>query len=234
MFARRVRLLAACALAATMIVAYDVGTDKVLSQSASVENAADHADPEDFIWDSADITEITLNGDSMTISGEGAFAEDGRLTVTSAGTYRLSGALTDGQIIVDTEDESLVRLILGGVTLGSSTGAPINIVNAEEAMIVLEAGSQNSISDAAVYVYESAGTDEPNAAIFSKSDLTFYGDGLKSDNEEDAARGTISIAAGVITVTAGGDAISAQTDVLIAGGAFVLMSGGGGKRCQTR
>ncbi|MBL8133871.1 MAG: carbohydrate-binding domain-containing protein [Anaerolineae bacterium] len=232
MFARRVCLLAACALAATMIVACDVGTDKVLSQSASVENVVDHADSDDFAWDSADVTEIALNDNNISIEGEGALAEGNHLTVTSAGTYRLSGTLTDGQIIVDTEEEALVRLILGGVTLSSSTSAPINIVNAEETVIVLESGSQNSISDGAVYVFESAGTDEPNAAIFSKTDLTFYGDGALTVagnfNDGITSKDGLVIAGGSISVNAVDDGIRGKDYLVIEGGTVTVNAGGDG------
>jgi hypothetical protein len=50
---------------------------------------------------------------------------------------------------------------------------------------------------------------------------------LKSDNEEDTEKGYISIEAGTLNVTAGGDAIQAQTDVMIADGEITLSSGGG-------
>jgi cytoskeletal protein RodZ len=54
------------------------------------------------------------------------------------------------------------------------------------------------------------------------------GDGLKSDNDEEADRGYISIEGGTIKVTSSqGDAISAQTDLLVTGGTFTLTSGGG-------
>ena len=57
--------------------------------------------------------------------------------------------------------------------------------------------------------------------------VTSQGDGLKPDNDEDAARGYVSIKAGAITVTAGDDAITGETDVIIWGGTFNLKSGGG-------
>jgi len=45
-----------------------------------------------------------LNGDAIS-ADSAAVTVNGRVaTITAAGTYALSGALTDGQIIVDTED----------------------------------------------------------------------------------------------------------------------------------
>lgn len=57
--------------------------------------------------------------------------------------------------------------------------------------------------------------------------MNAQGDGLKSDNEEDATKGYITIENGIISVTAGGDAIQAVTNVLITGGQFTLIADGG-------
>ena len=57
--------------------------------------------------------------------------------------------------------------------------------------------------------------------------ITAQGDGLKSDRENDPALGYIAIASGLFRITAGGDGIQAVTDVRIAGGEFVITTGGG-------
>lgn len=55
------------------------------------------------------------------------------------------------------------------------------------------------------------------------------GDGLISDNIDEEDRGYVYIEDGTVTVTSSmGDAITAQTDLLISGGTFTLESGGGG------
>jgi len=53
------------------------------------------------------------------------------------------------------------------------------------------------------------------------------GDALKSDNEDDASMGFITIDKGTYQLVAGGDAIAAQTDVDITYGDFIIQSGGG-------
>ncbi len=53
------------------------------------------------------------------------------------------------------------------------------------------------------------------------------GDGLKSDNDEDASKGFIAIQSGDIQVMSGGDAVTAKTGVSISGGNLTLTSGGG-------
>ena len=88
----------------------------------------------------------------------------------------MSGTLADGQVVVDTKDEAEVLLVLNGVDISSSTSAPIYIADAEDAVIILANGAKNTVSDGNAYVLE-ADSDEPNAAIFSKADLTIEGNG---------------------------------------------------------
>jgi hypothetical protein len=52
----------------------------------------------------------------------------------------LAGALSDGMVKVDTEDEGTVTLILNGVDLTYSYQAPIQVLSAEKTVIVLADG----------------------------------------------------------------------------------------------
>lgn len=67
--------------------------------------------------------------------------------------------------------------------------------------------------------------------VIKGGDITVnsVGDGLISDNIDEEDRGYVYIEDGTVTVTSSmGDAITAQTDLLISGGTFTLTSGGGG------
>jgi hypothetical protein len=69
-----------------------------------------------------------------------------------------------------------------------------------------------------------------NYLVIKRGSITVnsVGDGLKSDNAVDERRGYISIEGGTIDITSTeGDAITAQTDLLISGGDFTVTSGGG-------
>ena len=68
-------------------------------------------------------------------------------------------------------------LILNGVDITSSTSSPLVITDADDAVVELADGTQNTLSDATTYVYPDAATDEPNAALFSTADLTITGTG---------------------------------------------------------
>ena len=195
------------------------------------------------------VTYITLEGDSISVEGRGAAVEGSVVTLTLARTYSISGTLNDGQIIVDTVAEEVVTLILNGVAITCSDNAPIYVVNAEDTLISLADGTQNYLTDGDVY--ENGGSDEPDAAVFSKDDLDIagtgsltvyanYNNGIGCKDDLDIFGGTISVTAvnhgirgrdsveiwdGTVTVSAGGDGIQSNNDEDASEG-YVLISGG--------
>ena len=69
------------------------------------------------------------------------------VTVTTAGTYLLSGSLTDGQVVVNSTGDGKVVLVLDGVSITSAATSPLVITAADEAVVVLADGSTNALSD---------------------------------------------------------------------------------------
>jgi len=187
---------------------------------------------EDDESDSSEATRIVLQGDSIAVTGTGATADGSQVTISSAGTYSISGTLTNGQIVVETEDEESVNLILNGVSITNSTSAPIYVMSAENTVITLADNTVNSITDGTLYTFEDPEEDEPDAAIFSKSDLTIngngslsvdanYNDGIKSKDE-------LIISSGTITVDSVDDGIIGKDSISLQGGTVVVNAGGDG------
>ena len=120
---------------------------------------------------------------------------------------------------------------MNGVNLYCSNGPPIYIIDAKKTIIVLQAGTQNYITDGASYVLE-AGTDEPNAAIFSKKDLTIYGTGsLTVDanyNDAIASKDGLIVKSGSITVTSVDDGIRGKDYLIVKAGNLNVNVGGDG------
>ena len=81
----------------------DTVTSAAVASAAEAleENSGIHADAEDTIWDEASVIPISLNGSSISADYAGGTINGSLATITTAGTYCLSGLLTDGQIIVD-------------------------------------------------------------------------------------------------------------------------------------
>ena len=200
--------------------------------NALAENSKDHEDPEDYIWDSSEAIQILLEGNAITVNGSGATVDGGQVTITSAGTYSISGILNDGQIIVDSDDEEIVRLILNGADIRCSSSAPIFIKNAEKTIIILTENTDNYVEDGRSYTTEDTGADEPNAVIFSKDNLTISGDGsLTVDgnvNDGIASKDGLIIAGGTIDINAIDDGIRGKDYLVIKGGNITVKAGGDG------
>lgn len=180
----------------------------------------------------ANATTITLAGNAITVNGSGATVDGAIVTITSAGTYNISGVLNDGQILVNTADQETVKITLNGVQIACSTSAPIYVVNAEKVVITLAAGTQNYVTDGMAYVFTDAETDEPNAAIFSHDDLTIKGDGALTVNANYnngiASKDDLKITGGVITVNAVNDGLKGRDSIAIKDGVVTVNAGGDG------
>lgn len=207
--------------------------------AAAVATVADtHDDADDLTWDTASEIAIALaDGATTTSSASGAVSVDGdTVTITAAGTYRLTGTLTNGQVVIETDDEDEVRLILDGVTITSSTSAAIAALDAEEVIVILATDSQNTLADATTYVYPSADVDEPNAALFSTADLTIGGDGalIVTGNANDAiaSKDGLIIAGGETTVGAVDDGIRGKDYLIVKDGTLVVTAGGDGLKAD--
>jgi hypothetical protein len=202
-------------------------------------------------WKSQNPNYIELSGTTAAIKGSGAEVKGGKVTITSAGTYVISGKLDNGQIIVDVQDKGTVRLVLNGAEIKSSDNAPIYAKNAGKTIISLEAGTENSIVDGTKYTLADASTDEPSAAIFSKDNLVIngtgklnvkgnYKDGITSKDDLKIIEGNIQITAvddglvgrdlvavkqGTITIQAGGDAVKSSNDADSTKGTVAIENG---------
>ncbi len=179
----------------------------------------------------SDTSYIKLEGDSITFEGSGATVSGNIVTITSAGTYSISGTLNDGQVIVDTEDEEKVVLVLNGADITSSNSAPIYVSNAEKTVITLADKTENYVTDGDSYLFEE-GEDEPNAAVFSKDDLTINGKGSLTVNANYnngiASKDDLKITGGSITVNAVNDGIKGRDSIAVKDGTITINAGGDG------
>ncbi|MBI3151945.1 MAG: carbohydrate-binding domain-containing protein [Chloroflexi bacterium] len=213
------------------IVTTDAAGSTVVSTPLSVNYSSEDLNPS---TGSDSISYIQLEGDSILFEGTGATVNGNVVTITAAGVYSLSGALLDGQIVVDTQDEETVTLILNSVDITSSTSAPIFVRNADKVVLTLADGTQNFVTDGSSYIFENAETDEPNAAIFSNDDLTINGSGNGSltvnanYNNGIATKDDLKITSGVIIVHSVNDGIKGRNYIAIKDGMITVNAGGDG------
>ena len=199
--------------------------------AALAADQADHDEAADHVWNESDVAAVTLTGTSAIETSPAVTVTGSTVTIDAAGTYRLSGSLTDGQIVVNSTGPGIVRLILDGVTIANSTTAPVDVIAAGKVLVFLADGSTNQLSDATTYTYP-PDVDEPNAALFSAVNTTIAGTGSLSvtGNADDGitAKDGLVIDAGTITVTAKDDAIRGKDYLVINGGTITATAGGDG------
>ncbi|MEN8907230.1 MAG: carbohydrate-binding domain-containing protein [Clostridiales bacterium] len=173
--------------------------------------------------------QITLSNNSISVSGSGAIASGNQVTISSAGQYSISGSISDGQIIVDTADEDKVEITLNSASINCSNSAPINIRSGE---VILTLRGDNSTTDGESYNYDDSVDEEPNAAIFSKDDLTINGTGsiTVNGNFNDGinCKDDLKISEGTINVTAVDDGLRGKESVEVNGGNITVNAQGDG------
>lgn len=205
--------------------------------SPEISTGKNHEDLTDYEWDEDEVISIDLDN-LESDSNNGISIEDSIITINSSGVYRISGELDDGQVLVNTEEEDPIKLLFNNAEISNNSSAPIYIQNASRAVLIVESGTKNYLNDASTYEYSSEEDEEPNGTIFSKSDLSIYGDGyleidsnfndaiiskdglvlrdidIAIDSEDDGIRGKdyIIIQGGDLSITSGGDGLKSDNE----------------------
>ena len=192
------------------------GTSTSNTAAGQTLDAQTHYTNEDLTWDSSGEKTIDLANPTAT---DGVSVENGTITITSGGTYRLSGEYS-GQVKIEAGKSDTVRLVLDNAKITNSTGAAINVVSAAEAIIYTAAGTTNTVADEANYT--ATGDDDPDAAIYSTANLTLTGEGslsVEGAYEEGIhTTGGLVIASGTLDVNAANTGIKGKDYVVITGG----------------
>lgn len=177
-------------------------------------------------------TLITGYGTTVVIEGVGAAADGSNVIISSSGTYRLTGNITGGGVMVEAGKEDEVRLVLDGVSITSPDYSAICAGQSGLLTIVLEDGTENKVSDGNSYTYPQTGEDEPDAAIFSKDNMVFEGNGMLtvSGNYMNGIRGkdSLTINSGTYVIEAAEDGMKGKDAVEVNGGEITITSGSDG------
>lgn len=187
-------------------------------------------DSEDLVtdYDETTASRIVLADDTISFTGDGAVVNGSTVTINSAGSYLISGKLTDGQIIVDAGDDDLIYLVFMGITLHCSHSSPVYVVNSGKVVITLKEGTDNYLSDGDVYRYDNSDETEPSATLYSKDDLVINGKGsLTVDanyNNAITGKDDLLIVSGTITVDSPADGIIGKDSLSILDGEITVLS----------
>lgn len=181
-------------------------------------------------WDKSSSTIITLNGSEAKVEGSGANYSDGKVNITSSGTYVLSGKFT-GQVYIDAKDSAVVHLVLNGVEINSESGPAIYAADGKKVILTLAESTENTLSDTSNYTFAD-GEDEPDATLFIKNDLVINGSGtLKVNANYKTAiktKDTLAIISGNFDLTSVDNAVRAKDALTVEAGTFKVNATGKG------
>lgn len=160
------------------------------------------AEDKEIGYSDSECSTINLSGEKIFSDSDNVEIDGSVATITSGGTYILSGNLDNGRIIINTDSESDVRLVLNGVNIINNSTSSIQVENANKVYITLEKDTNNKLSNN-FYFSQDYGT---NGVIYSKSDITING------------RGSLEIS------SSEGNGIVSEKNVIITGGTIDISS----------
>lgn len=205
------------------------------SLSAIQSGEAGVTTDEDDLCDNYDAfdAEITLEDDSTKVKGntKAVSVKDNCITISAGGTYRLSGRLTKGQVLVTGSEK--VKLYLDGVEITSPSGPALVCTNEKRTILSLAKGSQNTLTDSADNAdTEINGCNVSACALFAQDKLTINGSGsltvTGSSVDGIVCKDDLKLVNGTITVEAAQDGVKGKDCVAMFGADLNVTAGNDG------
>ena len=202
-------------------------TDTTIASSITAQDTnVTHADDADNYK-----TEITGEFSITSTDGSTITQNDSVYTITQAGEYTVTGLLSEGQIVVNADDNAEITIVLNGTSITCSNGSPIYIKNADNVKIKSEENTYNCIVDARAEAddnSDNSSSENGNAAIYAACDLKLVGKGALSVtgnyNNGIQSKDDISIKNVTIKVNAVNNAIKGNDEVAIESGEIIAIS----------
>lgn len=202
-------------------------TDTTVTSSITAQDTnVTHADDADNYK-----TEITGEFSITSTDGSTITQNNSVYTITQAGEYTVTGLLSEGQIVVNADDNAEITIVLNGTSITCSNGSPIYIKNADNVKIKSEENTYNCIVDARAEAddnSDNSSSENGNAAIYAACDLKLVGKGALSVtgnyNNGIQSKDDISIKNVTIKVNAVNNAIKGNDEAAIESGEIIAIS----------
>ena len=195
---------------------------------AVIDTAALFSDRDlDGSYDESAAVHIQLEGETAVCDSDAVSIDGSRITLLDEGTYLVSGALTDGQIVVDAGDTDKVQIVLASASLTCADSAAIYSKSADKVFLTLAEGTENTLTNGGSYT--AIDKNNIDSVVFSKTDLTLNGSGSLTIDAQ-AGHGVVSkdeltINGGTFTVDSVDDCLHSGGALAVTGGTFPLSSG---------
>ena len=191
-------------------------------ESMTAPMTADHSQ-----WQQEPYYILQFNVDSVISNAPNVTATASRVIISQGGTYLLSGTLQDAQLTVEIPAGETARLVLRGVDMHCERGPVIYSNGGGTVVVLLENGTENTLSDGKSYLY--SGSKVREAAISVEGDLLITGGGSLSveaiHNDALRSEGTLAVAEGTLEITAWRDGLVAGQELQISGGQLSIACG---------
>lgn len=167
----------------------------------------------------------TTNATKYTVS-------DGEnITITSEGVYLITGTAKNVTIYVEAGDSDKVQIVLEDLSI-TNEGVPVIYVKTADKVFVTSNG-ENNLKVTGTFVKDDS--NNLNAVIFSKQDITFNGTGTL--NIESTANGItgkddVKITGGTYNIKASAVGIRANDSIRIADGIINILAGTDGLHAE--
>lgn len=149
---------------------------------------------------------------------------NGGVRITEAGTYRLTGMLSNGQIVVDAPKDAKVKLILDGVDIRCEGHAAIYAANADKLILSCAAGSANLLASTGAFIQTDG--NKVDACVFSKCDLSLNGEGILgvrcASGHGVVSKDDLKIKGGTIGIDVVGQGLCGKDSIDIEGGNITI------------
>ncbi len=207
---------------------YSSSTDNSSPDSSGEASAQTSASDMFADGDYKDVTaeavdaEITLSGNKGTISDNTRGTSGSEVTITSKGTYKISGTSEDVTIIInDTTKSGNIYLILDNVNMTNTSNACIYVESCDK--LIIQSTGENSLT------YNNSDTSaKADGAIYSKDDLTINGSGtlnIESKLHGIVCKDDLKITDSTLSVKADSIGIQSGKSLRIGGGKITINSG---------
>lgn len=141
--------------------------------------------------------------------------------INEAGTYIITGELSDGSLIINCGEDDEIQIILRDTSIISDDLAPIYIKSAKQVNITIE--GDNILENTGVFNTDKE--EEIDGVIYSKSDLMIGGTGtleISSSGKGIVCKESFEISGGTYMITATDDGINTKDVLTVSGGTFTI------------
>ncbi len=170
-------------------------------------------------------TERDLKQEADLSEAKAITLSDGQsVNVDAEGVYVLSGSATNATVIVEADDSAKVQLVLDGLNVTNDDYPVIYVKSADKVFITLNGENYLAVTGS----FKTDGTEELDAAIYAKDDITLNGTGsltIKSSVNGITGKDDLKITGGSYDITAANHGITGKDSVRIYDGSFTINAG---------